>query len=60
MGNKFYLLVKKITSLFMKENAKLRKPNNTTVGNKIEKSFTVTESENSKLFKILDDVYKMY
>lgn len=44
----------------MKENAKLRKPNNTTVGNKIEKSFTVTESENSKLFKILDDVYKMY
>jgi hypothetical protein len=35
-------------------------PNNTTVGSKIEKNISFRRSDNSKLYDIINDVYKEY
>lgn len=57
IATKFHLLIKKITKLAMKKHLKLRKPNNTTIGSKIEKSMTISQLDHPKLYNIINEVY---
>ena len=54
------MTIKKITSLKMKSVTKLRKANNTTAGGKIERKVVLSQADNSRLYSIISDVYKLY
>ncbi len=42
------------------EQRRLRRPNNTTAGKKIEQTVILKQGDNSKLYSIISDVYKRY
>lgn len=60
VANRFEVTIKKITSLKMKSVTKLRKANNTTAGGKIERKVVLSQADNSRLYSIISDVYKLY
>ena len=44
----------------MKPRTKLRDPNNTTAGGKIQKKLLLSPGENQRLYNIINDTYKRY
>jgi hypothetical protein len=44
----------------MKHRLKLHKPNNTTVGGKIERQMLLSQYDNERLFSILNHIYQRY
>jgi hypothetical protein len=60
VGSKYEVGIKKINNLKMKTSRRLRKQNNTTIGSKIEQKVVLSQSDNSRLFSIINDLYKMY
>lgn len=44
----------------MKAKAKLRKANHTAAGGKVERKLVLSPADNSRLFSIISDVYRLY